>query len=41
VGHFLPSWIRIRMANPAPDTDRDPIESGSNPDMDPQHWLKG
>ena len=34
-GSFLPSWIRIRIANP--DTDPGiPL----NPDPDPQHWFK-
>ncbi len=36
-GSFLPSWIRIRIANPDPGT---PIGSGSNLDPDPQHWVR-
>jgi hypothetical protein len=35
----LPSWILIR--NPGPDTDPGTlIESGSNPDPDPQHYKE-
>ena len=36
-GSFLPSWVRIRIANPDPDPET--IECGSNPDPDPHHWL--
>jgi hypothetical protein len=33
-------WIRIRTANPDPDTgSRDTIESKSNPDPDPKHCF--
>jgi hypothetical protein len=35
VGHFLSSWIRIRIANP--DRDTDPETPESNLDPDPQH----
>jgi hypothetical protein len=34
--YFLPSWIRIRIANPDPDTDPG---TPLNPDSYPQNWF--
>jgi hypothetical protein len=40
---FLVLWVIFALLDPSPDCGSgsgDPIESGSNPDPDPQHWYR-